>query len=204
MSGELVGRVLNGTYRIVRPLARGGMGAIYAAEHARLPGKRYAVKMLHPALATDEEVFQRFQREAEIASQLGHEHIVDVLDFQVTLEGEAFMVMEYLAGEDLAARIARGALPLRDVVPIVTQVASALGAAHAAGIVHRDLKPQNIFLIERGGRHDFVKVVDFGISKMRDRSSLITADQAVMGTPFYMSPEQAMGQVRDVDARTDV
>ena len=200
----MIGRVLNGTYRITGPLARGGMGAIYAAENARLTGKRYAIKMLHRAFAASEEMFQRFRREAEIASQLGHEHIVEVHDFNVTEDGEAYMVMEYLAGEDLAARIARGALPLGDVVRIVDQLASALGAAHAAGIVHRDLKPQNLFLIERGGRSDFVKVLDFGISKVRDAQSLITREQAVLGTPFYMSPEQAMGQGRDVDPRTDV
>jgi serine/threonine-protein kinase len=201
---QLVGRVLDGTYRIVRPLARGGMGAICEAVNARLAGKRYAVKVLHPIFATNEEVFRRFRREAEIASQLGHEHIVEVQDFNVTTDSIAYMVMELLEGEDLAARIARGPLPAASVARIIEQVASALGAAHSAGIVHRDLKPQNIFLISRGGSDQFVKVLDFGISKVQDSGSLITCDQTVMGTPFYMSPEQAVGDVRDVDARTDV
>jgi len=200
----LIGRVLDGTYQIVRPLARGGMGEIYEAVHARLGGKRYAIKVLHPVFASNEEVFRRFRREAEIASQLGHDHIVEVQDFNVTPDSVPYMVMELLEGEDLAARIERGPLPLVHVVHIVDQVASALAAAHQAGIVHRDLKPQNIFLTKRRGSDEFVKVLDFGISKMQDSSSVITRDQSLMGTPFYMSPEQAMGMVRDVDARTDV
>jgi serine/threonine-protein kinase len=200
-----VGRVLDNTYRIVRPLASGGMGAVYEAVHARLGAKRYAVKVLHPVFASNPEVFKRFRREAEITSQLGHEHIVEVQDFQVAPDGTAYMVMEYLDGEDLATRIdTRAPLPLADVVRIIEQAASALTAAHAAGVVHRDLKPQNIFLVKRSGRDDFVKILDFGISKVQDSSSLVTRDQAVMGTPFYMSPEQAMGNVREVDGRTDV
>ena len=203
-SAALVGQVLDGTYHIVRPLARGGMGAIYEATHARLAGKRYAVKVLHPVFASNEEVFRRFRREAEIATQLGHDHIIEVQDFNVTPDSVAYMVMEFLDGEDLAARIERGPMPLERIVHIVAQVASALGAAHSAGVVHRDLKPQNIFLTRRRGSNEFVKVLDFGISKMQCSSSVITRDQSLMGTPFYMSPEQAMGMVRDVDARTDV
>ena len=207
MSGDatpFVGRVLDGTYRIMRPLAKGGMGTIYEAVNARLARKRYAVKVLHPVFAANDDVFRRFRREAEIASQLGHEHIVEVQDFNVSTDSIPYMVMEFLDGEDLAARITRGPLRADSVARIVDQVASALGAAHKAGIVHRDLKPQNVFLISRGGSADFVKVLDFGISKVQDSGSLITCDQAVMGTPFYMSPEQAMGDARDVDARTDV
>jgi eukaryotic-like serine/threonine-protein kinase len=201
----LVGRTLNATYRLVRPIGSGGMGAILEAQNARLAHKRYAVKLLHPSLAMDPDTFHRFRREAEIASSLGHDHIVEVHDFNVTPEGEPYMVMEFLDGDDLAARIkARGPMSLADTSIILTQVASALEAAHAAGIVHRDLKPQNIFLCKRFGRDDFVKVLDFGVSKMRDSSSVVTRDHALLGTPFYMSPEQADGRVAEIDGRTDL
>jgi serine/threonine protein kinase len=201
----LIGRTLNATYRLVRPIGSGGMGAILEAQNARLAHKRYAVKLLHPSLAMDPDTFHRFRREAEIASSLGHDHIVEVHDFNVTPEGEPYMVMEFLDGDDLAARIkARGPMSLAETSFILTQVASALEAAHAAGIVHRDLKPQNIFLCKRFGRDDFVKVLDFGVSKMRDSSSVVTRDHSLLGTPFYMSPEQADGRVAEIDRRTDV
>jgi eukaryotic-like serine/threonine-protein kinase len=203
-TSKLVGTILHGQYKLVRPIGAGGMGAIFEASHTRLGHKRYAVKMLHPSIASNQEVFQRFRREAEIASELGHDHIVEVHDFNVTPDGEPYMVMELLDGEDLARRISRGALSAADTVRIVGQIASALGAAHAAHIVHRDLKPQNIFLCRRHGVADFVKVVDFGVSKVRDSSSIVTQDHALMGTPFYMSPEQADGKVHEIDQRTDV
>jgi serine/threonine-protein kinase len=201
----LIGRTLNDTYRLVRSIGSGGMGAILEAQSTRLHHKRFAVKMLHPSLAMDPETFQRFRREAEIASSLGHDHIIEVHDFNVTPEGEPYMVMEYLDGEDLAGRIkARGPMSLGDTAAIVAQVASALEAAHAAGIVHRDLKPQNIFLCKRLGRDDFVKVLDFGVSKMRHSSSVVTQDHSLLGTPYYMSPEQADGRIAEIDGRTDV
>jgi serine/threonine protein kinase len=201
---NLVGRSLHDVYKIVRPIGRGGMGAIYEAEHLRLAGKRYAVKVLHREFAESPELLQRFRREAEIASALGHDHIVEVHDFNITADGLAYMVMELLLGEDLAARLKRGPLPLDTALAIAGQTASALEASHRAHIVHRDLKPQNLFLCHRGGREDFVKVLDFGVSKVLDSASAITREDALVGTPFYMSPEQAAGRVADIEARTDV
>src|SRR5262244_1023635 len=180
------------------------MGAIYEAQHARLHGKRYAIKILAPQFAENPELLARFRREAEIASQLGHENIVEVHDFNLA-EGQAYMVMELLDGEDLAARLkSRGPMTLAQTQHVLEQVASALEAAHRAHIVHRDLKPQNIFLCKRGDRDDFVKVLDFGVSKVLDSSSIVTRDHALVGTPYYMSPEQADGRIHEIDARTDV
>ena len=202
--GSLVGRTLAETYRVVTLIGKGGMGAIYEAHHVRLQGKRYAIRILAPQFAENPELLARFRREAEIASQLGHENIVEVHDFNLS-EGQAYMVMELLDGEDLAARLqARGAMALDQAKHILDQVASALAAAHRAHIVHRDLKPQNIYLCRRGGRDDYVKVLDFGVSKVLDSSSVVTRDHALVGTPFYMSPEQAEGKVKEIDSRTDV
>ena len=139
-----------------------------------------------------------------MTSQLGHPHIVQVFDFGEAPGGEPYLVMEYLEGEDLEKRIQRvGRLPPAAASHIVRQVASALSATHAKGIVHRDLKPANVFLLSVEGETDFVKVVDFGISKVRSATTKLTAALAVMGTPNYMAPEQAAGRVNDIDARTD-
>jgi len=200
----LVGRNLSDTYRVVRSIAHGGMGAIYQATHLRLAGKRYAIKVLTPRYATDPEVLARFRREAEITSQLAHEHIIEIHDFNV--EGSmAYLVMELLEGEDLAARLRRrGMLEIDVVIRIVEQLSSALDAAHRARIVHRDLKPNNIFLCNRDGRDDYVKVLDFGVSKVLDSSLVLTRQDALLGTPYYMAPEQAEGRIDEIDARTDV
>jgi eukaryotic-like serine/threonine-protein kinase len=201
---RFVGKLLAGTYQVGRLIGKGGMGAIYEATHARLQGKRYAIKVLAPKLTDEPELLMRFRREAEIASQLGHDNIVAVHDFNIA-DGQAYMVMELLEGEDLAARLrTRGALSVDEVKRILDQVVSALDATHRAQIVHRDLKPANIFLCRRAGHHDHVKVLDFGVSKMLDSSSVMTLDHALIGTPFYMSPEQADGRVKEIDARTDV
>lgn len=204
-AASFIGQTFNGMYKIVRPIGTGGMGAVFEATHTRLQNKRYAVKMLHASIAQDAEVFQRFRREAEIATELGHPHIVEVHDFNITPEGAPYMVMEFLDGEDLAGRLAkRGPLTVDVMARIVAEVCSGLDAAHNAGIVHRDLKPQNIFLCRRLGRDDFVKIVDFGVSKVRDSASVVTRDHTLMGTPFYMSPEQADGLVQQIDSRTDI
>ncbi len=199
----LVGTVLEGAYRIDRLVAKGGMGSVYEAFHLRLD-KRIAVKTMAPELASNAEAVMRFHREAMITSAIGHPNIVQVLDHSVTPNGEQFLVMEYLEGEDLDQRLKRtGRLPVAAMVNIVKQVASALGAAHAKGIVHRDLKPANIWLLQVADGPDFVKVLDFGISKVLSSTTKLTKAAMVMGTPDYMSPEQALGKVDDIDHRSD-
>ena len=201
--GELVGRVLAGVYRITRLIGEGGMGAVYEAVHLRL-NKRVAVKLMSRELASNVEALARFHREAEITSRLGHPHLVNVIDFGSTDTGEPYLVMEYLDGEDLDHRIRRDSrLPLETAVEITKQVASALDAAHAEGVVHRDLKPANIYLVKVRGEADFVKVLDFGVSKIKAARTKLTRATAVIGTPDYMSPEQATGLIEEIDHRAD-
>ena len=222
----LTDAVIHGKYRIGRSLGEGGMGAVYLAEHIGI-GRRVAVKVVHPALLADPTAAERFTREARAAGGLQHRHVVNVTDFGVdTIAGHdvAYLVMEALHGETLEDVLAsQGSLRLPQVVDIVTQVASALTAAHARGVVHRDLKPANIFLTPdaRGGFH--VTLLDFGIAKLRDdtfaRHSLPSGDTVgdhgasasnplatqvgeSIGTPAYMSPEQCVGDA--VDARSDL
>ena len=199
----LVGTVLQDSYRVSRMIGRGGMGAVYEGTQLRL-NKRVAIKVLARELSSNQEALARFRREAEVTSQLGHPHIVQVNDFGTTSSGEPYLVMEFLDGEDLDQRIRRARyLPLAATTNIIKQIASALSSTHARGIVHRDLKPANIFLMEVEGETDFVKIVDFGISKVRAESLRLTGASAVIGTPNYMSPEQAAGQIEAVDHRTD-
>ena len=201
---ENIGKVLGGSYHLVRLIGEGGMGAVYEAEHIRLP-RRFAVKLLRADVGADPVAIERFRREADIASSIGHEHIVDVMDFNVAGNGVPYMVLELLEGEDLGTRIKRrGHLSAEELRPIVEQVADALEAAHGRGVIHRDLKPQNIFLCRRGGRDDFIKILDFGISKIVHSPSVVTQAGTVFGTPNYMSPEQAQGPGVDLDPRTDV
>ncbi len=180
------------------------MGEVYEVRHLRLSG-RYAVKFLRREVAAlGSQAFQRFQREAEITSGLRHPNIVQIIDFNQMPDGTPFIVMEFLEGVDLAARIEeRVTLPLSEVVLLVEQVASALAAAHGRGVIHRDLKPQNLFLVPIVGQPgELVKVLDFGISKVKTDSSL-TGDAMLIGTPYYMAPEQARGQTDEIDGRTD-
>jgi eukaryotic-like serine/threonine-protein kinase len=201
--GPLTGAVLEGAYQIGRLIGEGGMGAVYEAVQLRL-NKRVAVKLMARALSANTEALARFRREAEIASRLGHPHLVNVIDFGTAETGEPYLVMEYLDGEDLDHRLRRARrLPLETVVHICKQVASALGAAHDQGIVHRDLKPANLFLQDVPGEPDYVKVLDFGISKIKAARTKLTRASAVMGTPNYMSPEQATGMVDEIDHRAD-
>ena len=197
------GHLLGGTYLLEREIGRGGMGEVYLATHARLPG-RYAVKLLLPELSENREAFTRFCREAEIMSELRHPNIVQIFDFNIAPDERPYFVMEYLEGRDLEARLADGPLPLAAVVRIVNAVASALAVAHAHGVVHRDLKPSNIFLATINGQTDeLVKVLDFGISKIRSAPQQLVSASHMMGTPPYMAPEQVRGHMDAIDGRTD-
>jgi serine/threonine-protein kinase len=206
---SLVGATLAGRYQIVRRIGEGGMGAVYEAKHTVI-GKRVAVKVLLEKFHAKSDFVARLLQEARLASSIGHENIVDVTDFGTTDDGRSFVVMEFLDGESLAALIMREApLPVERCLRIARQVTSALGAAHAKGIFHRDVKPENVYLVRRGDA-DFVKVVDFGISKAVKQGGEDAAEQyrlthtgLLLGTPLYMSPEQARGE-EDLDHRVDI
>jgi eukaryotic-like serine/threonine-protein kinase len=201
----LIGTIVVGKYRIDRLIGRGGMGAVFQATNTAI-GKRVALKFLDREAARDLDSVARFQREAESAGAIESAHIVHIFDTGSS-DDRPFLVMELLSGEDLRARLRRDArVALPEVVHIAGQVLRALVRAHAEGIVHRDLKPDNIFLCQRDDDPMFVKIVDFGISKVSRK--LITADTltrrgVVLGTAFYMSPEQAQA-FRDIDGRTDL
>ncbi len=198
------GQIIEGKYRIVRLIGEGGMGSVYEGENTFIK-RRIAIKVLH-AHSVSEETVRRFEREAQAAGCIGSDHILEVLDLGSLANGDRFMVMEYLDGETLGARMSRGRINPHDVLVIARQVLVGLRAAHLANIVHRDLKPDNIFILrEKAGRADFAKIIDFGISKFNalggDMS--MTRTGAVMGTPYYMSPEQAQG-TQTIDGRSDV
>lgn len=198
---SLIGLNLKGSYRIDRLIARGGMGAVYEAQHMRLR-RRVAVKVLLNRLALEPAVVARFLREADIMVQVAHPHIVQVLDVDETEESGPFFVMEYLEGETVARRgRRRGAWPIVEAVRVATDAAAALARVHAAGIVHCDVKPTNLFLVGVNGQPDFVKLLDFGVSSEPSRG---TPDPPghIVGTPNYMAPEQARGR-KDLDHRTD-
>ena len=201
------GQMIDGKYRIAKLIGEGGMGAVYAGENVRI-NRRVAIKVLHASYTGNEEVMQRFEREAQAAGRIGNDHILEVLDIGQLPDGDHFIIMEFLDGEPLSGRIkSRGRMMPRDVAPIVRQVLEGLGAAHAAGIIHRDLKPDNIFILrEKAGVLDYVKIIDFGISKFNQLSGdgmKMTRTGAVMGTPYYMSPEQASGSA-EADQRSDI
>jgi serine/threonine protein kinase len=198
---SLIGLELKGSYRIDRLIARGGMGAVYEAQHLRLR-RRVAVKVLLNRQALDPDIVSRFRREADIMANVGHPHIVQVLDLDETEESGPFFVMEYLEGETLARRVRRtGAWPILDAVRVASEAAAALAQVHAAGIIHCDVKPTNLFLVRVNGQTDFVKLLDFGVSSELSRGTHHAAGD-VAGTPNYMAPEQAGGR-KDLDHRTD-
>ncbi len=203
---SFVGRRV-GKYEIVRAIARGGMGMVYEALNTDI-GKRVAMKFVDTELARNKESVARFQREAQAASAVESGHIVTIFDSGSTDDGVPFLVMELLRGEDLGHYLRRvGRLELEPALDVTAQILRGLTRAHEAGIVHRDLKPDNVFLTEQDDGSTFVKILDFGISKMRRGvgaiEKTITKQGTVLGTPYYMSPEQAQA-LPDVDERTDL
>jgi serine/threonine protein kinase len=197
-----IGTILRGTYRIVRPLAEGGCGDVYVAAHTRL-GSEVAVKILHPGFASAADALALFRQEADIMSALRHPHVVQILDFNVTEAGVPFLVMELLEGRSLAQGLVSGKpFDPQAAVHIVEQIAQALEAAHTHGVVHLDLKPDNVILVSIDGRDDFVKVIDFGISRASWRAGAFD-ESVVTGTPQFMAPEQARGRGEQIDHRAD-
>lgn len=197
-----VGTVLREKWRLDALLGIGGMAAVYAATHRN--GSRVAVKILHPELSLNPQVKMRFLREGYVSNSVGHEGAVRVSDDDTADDGSAFLVMDLLDGETLEDRRGRfgGRLPEDDVLSVADQLLDVLAAAHAKGVVHRDLKPENVFLTRAGQ----VKVLDFGIARIRELSTASTATRggSTMGTPAFMPPEQARGRWEDVDAQSDL
>jgi len=194
--------VLHGTYRVVRRIGGGGMGTVYEAEHTRLQ-QRFALKFLDPRLVHDAEAYARFRQEAEIAASLAHDSIVQVFDFNTAYDDAPYMVLEYVEGVTLDEWMQGRRVAAMDVLRVFQPLCDALAAAHAAGIVHRDLKPSNV-MVRAEGIDLGIKLFDFGISKVAHVVDAMTRANVLMGTPHYMSPEQASGNAAQVDAATDV
>jgi serine/threonine-protein kinase len=198
-----LGKVVDGRYRVLEVIGRGGMGVVYRVEHLRM-GKIAAMKVLHRDLAQDPDVIGRFEREAAVISKLHHPHTVQVFDFG-TAQGALYLIMEYVRGRDLARIIERdGPMPWARAAPLLAQICGALSEAHEAGIVHRDLKPENVLITRSTAGRDYAKVLDFGLAKLDERNApkRETERHAIVGTPYFMAPEQIRGD--EVDARTDL
>ena len=197
-----IGTIVN-KYRIVRLLGRGGMGSVYEAQHIALR-RRFAVKFMLPEYATNRTTLHRFENEARAAGGLEHANIAAVTDIGQAPDGSPYLVMEYLSGEDGSKLLARlGPLPVPRAANIVFQACLGLAVAHKAGIIHRDIKPENLLIADAGDGNDLVKILDFGIAKLRSPdASVATASGMMMGTFFYMSPEQVRDAAK-VDPRTD-
>jgi len=203
VADPLVGRVIAERYRILSLLGRGGMGVVYLVEHVHI-GKRMAMKLLHGELARNRDTIQRFQREAKAVSKLTHPNTVQVFDFGNS-EGLMYLVMELVEGRDLGDTLRdAGALDFKRVARLGAQVCASLAEAHRLGIVHRDLKPENVMVTKLADGKERAKVLDFGLAKLRDGKMDVTVTRAgaIVGTPYYMSPEQIRGD--PVDARGDV
>ena len=206
---KYIGSVINDRYQIIKLVGTGGMGSVYLAEHEILR-KKVAIKILHYEQSKRKDTVERFKREAIAASNIGQDNIVDVTDFGYTEEGNAYFVMEYVEGRSLADVMKeQRILPLEFVVSVASQIAVALYSAHGKGIIHRDLKPENILLTTKDNVDPFVKIVDFGISKILqddvkpdERFRTLTKSGAIFGTPEYMSPEQAAGD--SVEPASDI
>jgi len=201
---ELIGKVLDGRYKVESVLGQGGMGMVFKGLQTSVQ-RPIALKTLHPQLAMAPTFFERFKREAEIASRLHHPNIITIFDFGKTPDGLCYFVMEYLQGSSLRERVKKqGPLTLREAAAIMEQVAAGVSHAHHQNVVHRDLKPHNIMLSEVDG-NEYVKVLDFGLVKaieQQEEEEQLTSTGQVLGTPQYMPPEQAGGEV--VDQRSDL
>ena len=198
-----LGKVVDGRYRVIEVIGRGGMGVVYRVEHLRM-GKLAAMKVLHRDLAQDVDVVARFEREAAAISKLHHPHTVQVFDFG-TAQGALYLLMELVRGQDLGRIIERdGAMPWARAAPVLAQICGALHEAHELGIVHRDLKPENVLITRTTGGRDYAKVLDFGLAKLDQPRppQRETERQQIVGTPYFMAPEQIRGD--EVDARTDI
>ncbi len=203
LADPLIGVVVAERYRIKEHIGRGGMGVVYRVEHARI-GKLMALKLLTGELTRDPRQVARFKREAQLVSRLSHPNTVQVFDFGAS-DGLVYLAMEYLKGEDLGHLIRRvGPLSVERTLKIVIQVCSSLAEAHGMGMVHRDLKPENIIVMQGPDEEDLIKVLDFGLAKLREGGELseVTSRGAIVGTPYYMSPEQIRGD--DVGPESDV
>ena len=199
---SLVGEVLDGRYKVVKKLGEGGMGEVYAAEHIHIE-KKVAIKLLRPEIVSNQEAVTRFRQEARSASSIGHRNIIGIDDFGQLKDGRIYLCMELLAGAPLNDMI-KDPLPADRLLNILIQTGHGLAAAHAKGIIHRDMKPENIFVTRGPGGEDIPKLLDFGIAKVagQDGQNNLTRTGTIFGTPFYMAPEQAMGQ--GVDGRVDI
>ncbi len=203
-----IGRdILNGQFKILKKIGTGGMGSVYKASQPEM-NRLVAVKILHAKLKDRKDLVSRFRREARAMSHLEHPNTVKVMMYGELDDGELYIVMEYLEGKNLNQIVRReGPMPVERAVPVLMQVCGALEEAHELGIIHRDLKPENIFLTNRAGVADFAKVLDFGLAKVTERelrpgSIMLTQEGMVFGTPEFMSPEQAQGEV--LDRRSDL
>jgi serine/threonine protein kinase len=202
-TSDLVGQVLADRYRLVRCIGEGGMGQVYEAQHVNI-NRRFAIKLLKSEIVSNPEAVARFRQEAWSASSIGHENIIQIDDFATLPNGSVYLAMEFLEGMSLAERMrTSGRLPMGQMLDIVLQTCRGLEAAHQKNIVHRDMKPENIFLVERNERLR-AKILDFGIAKVSgaESSQNLTRTGTIFGTPFYMSPEQALG--RPLDHRADI
>src|SRR4051812_40862131 len=199
----LIGKVVAGRYRLEARLGEGGMGVVYRARHV-LIDRVVALKLIRPDLRGETHLRAWMLREARAANRVDHAHIIDIHDVGETEDGELYLVMEYLGGQPLSGELARGPMPIARGVDILEQMCAALARAHDLGVVHRDLKSDNILLAQRGGRKDFVKILDFGLAG-RERVTRLARKGDVCGPPEFLSPEQARGEEAgrhsDVSAR---
>src|ERR1700691_5285013 len=196
----MLGRVVAARYRLEVRAGEGGMGVVSRARHV-LIDRVVAVKLIRPDLRGETHLRAWMLREARAANRVDHAHIIDIHDIGETEESELYLVMEYLVGTSLSSELARGATPLARSVDILEQMCAALARAHDLGVVHRDLKSDNILLTTRGGRKDFVKILDFGLAHLA-MDPRLAPKGAVFGTPEYMAPEQARGE--EATAQSDV